>query len=373
VVIKKPTKSKGIPKQKDKNVLYNSIERTFLTHFDHKFIDELIRSVKNSNFWKESLARQTEILSQLFFDSHTDSAAIIKLLKNSPSEYIRGSSGKVVLLAYNNKPEKCCVELKSVGKLDGTWPQEDAQAAFSKLMSKHGVKKILSFTLGWLYDSDERVRRMLVEALRPRGVWVEHLTELKEDPSLLEPILHTASDDKSLYVRKAAANNINDICKDNPNSVIKWTASWLKNATEKQKWTIERGLRSLLRENHPDALALLGYNNNPELKVKWLSKIDKNIKINTLIPIEVMVSNLSNSYIKIRLHARLLSPGKGKKLRSKHYILSSFGLKANDERRVLKNIHFVDFNSQPKLPGVHTLTLYCNGNEIREKSFYYQE
>ena len=369
--IKKPTKSKGIPRQKDKNALYESIERTFSDRFDKKFIKELIQSVENSNYWEASLVRQMEVLSQLFFDSHTNFDEIIRLLKISPSEYLRGSCGNVVLLAYNNKPGKCCAELKAVGKLDGTWPQEDAQVALSKLMARHGVEKILSFTSEWLYDPDERVRRMLVEALRPRGVWVEHLTELKKDPAILEPILHTASDDNSLYVRKAAANNLNDITKENPKSVIKWATKWIKNASKNRKWAIERGLRGLLRENNPDALALLGYINSPELKVKWISNINKNLKINTMIPMEILVSNVSNSKVNVRLQARLAAPGKSNKPRLKNYTLFSFSLLANDEKKVLKNIHFVDFNSQPRLPGEHTLTLYCNGKEMGKKIFNY--
>jgi len=370
--IKLPRKSKGIPKQKNKRSLYDSITQTLSPHYIKFFISKLTESIENSDYWKESLARQMEVLAQLLYDSDNNSDEIINLLKMSKSVYLRGSAAYVVFLAYSDIPEKCCTELKSVGILDGVWPQEYAQVALSKLMSKHGVKVILRFTSDWLYDADERVRRMFVEALRPRGVWVKHLLELKNDPSILESILLTASDDRSLYVRKAAANNLNDICKENPNSVIKWTAKWLKNATHNQIWTIERGLRGLLRENHSDAMALLGYINSSDLKVKWTNGIENIIKINTLIPLEILVSNNDGTDVKVRLQARLSSPGKGIKPRIKNYMISSFELSANEDKKVLKNLHFVNYNSQPRLPGKHILTLFCNGKIIGEKMFWYE-
>jgi len=50
--IRKPTKSKGIPKQKSRSDLYDSIEEPFETQFRKNFISQLFTAVKKSSFFK---------------------------------------------------------------------------------------------------------------------------------------------------------------------------------------------------------------------------------------------------------------------------------------------------------------------------------
>jgi len=50
--IKKPIKSKGIPKQKNRSDLYDSIEETFETQFRKNFFSQLFTAVKKSSSFK---------------------------------------------------------------------------------------------------------------------------------------------------------------------------------------------------------------------------------------------------------------------------------------------------------------------------------
>jgi len=370
--IRKPNKSKGVPKQKKSGTLLQEINDTLDHQFGSNYLDKLNNSIVESGYWDVSLSGQMNILSKLFFNSVDDTKKLIKLLKNSKFEYLRGSAARVVYLFHYDNPKKCCSELLSVGKLDGIWPQEYAQIMLSQLAIKYGVKSILSITASWINDPDERVRRILVEGFRPKGVWKKHIEELKIDPSPLKLMLQKAIGDDSLYVRKAAANNINDISKSNPEVVISWTKEWLKKSTEEQKWSIKQGLRGLLRENNKEALALLGFSQTDSIQIKWISKLGQSVKINTLIPLKLTIKNSGDKDLNLRLHILLSSPGMGNRMRTKNFIFATLTLKAKESKRISKNFHFVNYNSTPRLPGKYIMKLICNGNEISEKSFIYQ-
>jgi len=370
--IRKPKKSKGVPKQHRSGTLLQEISDTFVHLYGSKHLDKLNNSIGESGYWEAPLSKQMVILPELFFNSVDDPKRLLKTLKNSKSEHLRGSAPYIVYLLHSNNPEKCCSELRLVGKLDGIWPQENAQIMLSQLVIKYGVSSILSITESWLNDPDELVRRILVEGLRPIGVWKKHINELKVDPTALKHILQKAIGDDSLYVRKAASNNINDISKDNPDIAISWTKEWLKKSNKEQKWSLKQGLRGLLRDNNKEALATLGFNYSEQVRIKWSAELSKTVKINTLIPLKFIIKNSSGKNIKLRMHMLITAPGLRNRLRTKNYIIDTFTLKANETKTISKNFHFVDYNSTPRLPGKYTLILYCNGNEIKKMGFIYQ-
>jgi len=195
---------------------------------------------------------------------------------------------------------------------------------------------------------------------------------LKIDPTPLKLILQNAIGDVSLYVRKAAANNIIDISKDNPEVVISWTKEWFKKSNKEQKWSLKQGLRGLLRDNNKEALSILGFNYSDSVQIKWTTQLSKTVKINTLIPLKFTIKNNGDKVQKLRMHMLLTAPGMGNRLRTKNFIIATLTLKAKESKTISKNFHFVDYNSTPRLPGKYAMILYCNGNEIKKKSFIYQ-
>ncbi len=112
---------------------------------------------------------------------------------------------------------------------------------------------------------------MVAEALRPRGVWCKHIAALKHDPSPIKSILEQLLDDKSDYVRKAVANNLNDISKDNPDLLCDWIAKWSSGKiSPERQWIIQRALRTLIKSGHPRAQKLMGLGDADAVKVVWL-------------------------------------------------------------------------------------------------------
>lgn len=103
--------------------------------------------------------------------------------------------------------------------------------------------KILS---EWTSNQDENIRRFSTEATRPRGVWCEHIEELKQNPELGLPILEALKSDKSKYVQDSVGNWLNDASKNRPDFVKSLCNRWEKESkTKETKYIIKRALRTL--------------------------------------------------------------------------------------------------------------------------------
>ncbi|EKT4481910.1 hypothetical protein QEM02_002001 [Pseudomonas putida] len=69
-------------------------------------------------------------------------------------------------------------------------------------------------------DADPLVRRFCIEVLRPRGVWCEHITALKQTPEAAEPMLVPRLAEADKYAQDSVANWLNDASKTRPDWVI---------------------------------------------------------------------------------------------------------------------------------------------------------
>jgi 3-methyladenine DNA glycosylase AlkC len=103
--------------------------------------------------------------------------------------------------------------------------------------------KILS---GWTKHKDENVRRFASEATRPRGVWCEHIEELKQNPELGLTILEPMKSDKAKYVQDSVGNWLNDASKTQPDFVKNICKKWEKESSAKETaYIIKKALRTI--------------------------------------------------------------------------------------------------------------------------------
>jgi len=108
------------------------------------------------------------------------------------------------------------------------------------------LKESINLLAEWTGDSDVNIRRFAVEALRPRGVWCKHITELRENPALGLPLLEPMRQETQKYAQDSVANWLNDAAKDKPDWAQALCQRWRQEVADNPatKRIIKRALRS---------------------------------------------------------------------------------------------------------------------------------
>jgi 3-methyladenine DNA glycosylase AlkC len=107
----------------------------------------------------------------------------------------------------------------------------------------------LNILATWTTNKDENIRRFASEATRPRGVWCEHIEELKQNPMLGMTILEPMKTDKSKYVQDSVGNWLNDASKTQPKFVIDTCKQWKEESNTKETaYIIKKALRTIEKQ-----------------------------------------------------------------------------------------------------------------------------
>jgi len=217
-------------------------------------------------------------------------------------------------------------------------------------------------------DSNPHVRRWCSEAVRPRLPWGRKLRALVEDPGPIWPILEALKDDDELYVRRSVANNLNDIAKDHPQLVVKRCKQWKKGGNEHRSWVIRHGLRSLVKDGQPGALAVIGFGPPKELSAA-LSIRPRQIEIGDQIEltarIETAAANAQDLIVDYAVHY----VRKSGKSSSKVFKWTTTRLPAAGSVTLNKRHPMKLTTVRALYPGVHRVELQINGVRMAEASF----
>ena len=337
----------------------------------------LSKALIDAGYFDASLTAQNAMAVDALFtlsDNHGHRAAILDALASSATDKFRGYAALFALRLHGDDLVRCAEALYRIGTGPGTWAQESAQTCLKKMMMRHGIAPVLEHAGEWIRDPLPEARRLLIEALRPLGVWTGHLQELRKDPALLRGFIEPLLDDPSRYVQNAAANCLNDISKDHPDVVCAWARAWSKGrVSDERAYILKRGLRTLIKAGHPGALRVLGYADPTGLSKKWIGSVPKSISVRDHLPVEIAVENPGERKAKVIAHVRMIGPGAGTKPRIALYQVGEADIGPNSGVSITKRIPFRDKNSVPKIPGVYSLVLLVNGQEVDTRQFTYTQ
>lgn len=361
----------GVPKETPQRNCLGKLSSALAPALGEAAVRKLVADIKRAGYFELGLLDQSRlIVSKIVALGKGDELS--QALLNSESDKIRSIGVHVHFEHFKHNLNKELKSLKYSGALPGTWTQETAQWVLKNVVHEHSLEVVLPLIRAWVEDTDPAVRRMVAEALRPRGVWCKHISSLKRDPNPIKYLLEQLLDDDSEYVRKAVANSLNDISKDNPDLLCKWIEKWSKGKiSPERQWIIQRALRTLIKSGHPHAQKLMGLGDTDAIEIVWLKNTPVEIAIGESIPFELKIKNTSQQHHKLRLQLLMIGPGKNNKPRLAKYILGQLEVAPGGVATLSKKIKFAHKNFVPKLAGSYKLQVSCNGKNIGERATKY--
>lgn len=227
-------------------------------------------------------------------------------------------------------------------------------------------EKMVDQHLNWAQHENHHVRRLATEGIRPRLPWAMALPNFKKDPAPIIPILEKLKKDKSEYVRKSVANNLNDISKDHPELVLKIAKKWLGQSKETD-WIVRHACRGLLKKGDVQAMNLFGFEvSNTEVKDLKLSTYK--IKIGGEFSFEfVLKSDQRPEKLKLAYQIDFLK--KNGKSAGKVFHLAEVKVENGEEILLKKKHAFKDLTTRQHNPGKHKLSILINGKSAGAVDF----
>ncbi len=229
-------------------------------------------------------------------------------------------------------------------------------------------EQMISQMLVWSKHEHAMVRRLSSEGCRPRLPWAMAIPVLKEDPRPIIPVLKNLIKDSSESVRRSVANNLNDISKDNPKTVIKLLKKW-KGKTKETDWLVKHASRTLLKQGNAEMMELFGFGSLENIQIDDFQIITSKVKIDEVLLFTFQLKNIGNTSSKIRLEYGLYYQKANGSLSRKVFTISEKEYLANSITTIQRKQPFKVITTRKLHLGLHQLSLIINGKEFEKFDF----
>ena len=228
-------------------------------------------------------------------------------------------------------------------------------------------KPMLAQMCQWSTHQNHLVRRLASEGCRPRLPWAMALPAYKNDPTNILPILDRLISDPVEIVRRSAANNLNDIAKDNPQVVIDFVKKHIGKSLQVDK-TLKHGSRTLLKQACAESLKLFGYDSKGLTLVSFDIQTPK-VRFGDYAEFSFTLKNTSTVSKKIRLEYAVYFMKKKGELAKKVFKISERDINPNEQHQVIRKQSFKAISTRVFYPGKHQVSIILNGKEFAAKDF----
>ncbi|MFZ5476176.1 MAG: DNA alkylation repair protein [Myxococcota bacterium] len=201
----------------------------------------------------------------------------------------------------------------------------------------------------WTRDPSEHVRRLVSEGTRPRLPWAPRLPGLDA-----VPLLDALVGDPSLYVRRSVANHLGDVAKDDPDRAVAVARRW------GHPWITRHGLRWLVKQGHPGALALLGAR-GAEVEVSGDVRVDGD-------DAHLAVEITSRAQQRLVVDYVVAFPG-ARGPRTKVFKLTTVDAAAGQVLSLSAKVSLRPMTTRPRYPGEHAVAARVNGVDFPVGTF----
>ena len=229
-------------------------------------------------------------------------------------------------------------------------------------------KKMMEQMLIWSKHEHWGARRLSSEGCRPRLPWAMALPNLKENPAPIIPILENLKNDVSRFVRLSVANNLNDIAKDNPETVINLAKKW-QGKSENIDWVIKHGCRTLLKQGNAEAMKIFGFDIIKNIVIRDFKILTPKVKIGESLEFEFKLINNNVKNAKIRLEYGLYYQKANRTLSKKVCKISEKEYIENSITQITRKHSFRKVTTRVLYHGLHQVSIIINGKEFEKCNF----
>lgn len=220
----------------------------------------------------------------------------------------------------------------------------------------------------WSRSDSHNVRRLSTEGLRPRLPWAPIHRPFTQDPRPIIPVLDRLYADESLYVRTSVANNLNDISKTHPDLAVETARRWRATDAPEAAWVAERGLRGLIKQSHPEALAVVGYAQSGDIELHSVS-FPGSVAVGETAELTAVLVNHGAAARDVLVDYKLHFRKANGQLRPTVFRFGRFTLAPGEERAVSKTHLFRVTGTRTYYPGAQAVSVVVNGAESPAVAF----
>lgn len=210
-------------------------------------------------------------------------------------------------------------------------------------------------------DESPFARRLASEGTRPRLPLAPRLPAFQKDPRPVLELLEKLKEDPILMVRRSVANNLNDISKDNPDIVVETLERWQKLDTPEMDWIIAHALRTILKQGHPGALRLMGYDPQARVVVSDLELSSDEIRVGQELRFSFMVRSQEERPCSLMIDYVIHFMKANGQQKPKVFKAAKKSIAPGETIHIEKVRSFKQINTRPYYAGPHALEIQING------------
>ena len=253
----------------------------------------------------------------------------------------------------------------SMDALEHFTQYSSSEFAIRPFIKKYAKETMKQMNL-WAKSDNYHVRRLATEGCRPRLPWAMALPEFKRDPKLVLKVISKLKNDKSEYVRRSVANNLNDISKDNPDIVIEIAKKWLGNTPETD-WIVKHACRSMLKAGQSEVLQIFGFSRPAHIFVEGL-KLNAKVKSGGELNFSFSIKSKKGNLKKLRIEYAIYFM-KANNNQSKKVFKICEGDYVESEKNFSRVFSFRPISTRKYYSGEHVIAIIVNGLEMERAKF----
>lgn len=224
----------------------------------------------------------------------------------------------------------------------------------------------------WVDDPNYHVRRLCSEGTRPFLPWNERVTIPYSAPI---PLLDRLYADETRYVTRSVANHLNDLSKIDPDLVIDRLKAWEAKGGQiptEMEFIKRHALRTLVKRGDPNALALLGFDQQERIELTSFT-CSRTVAIDSDLELDVVLTAAGEGPLLVDYAIRFQT-AKGTLSAPKVFHMKRFQAPSNGPVVVRKRHRLRGGMTTRKLfPGEHEVAVQVNGVVMARRTFVLEQ